>query len=523
MIKKILTIVLIPLILIVVLNSFGSDSVLSKLKTLSYIIRLVENYYVDEVNMSETIDGAIHGFLEELDPHSAYIPEKDFTYMQESMHGEFEGIGIEFAILDDYITVISPIPETPSDKAGLIGGDKIIKINGKSAYKITQEEVIKKLRGEKGSSVDITIDRIGLNESLEITLIRDKIPIHSILAAFLYENNTGYIKINRFAEKTYDDFKAAVDSLESQGMQNLILDLRNNGGGLMSAAVEMLDLFINSNDTLLYTQGRVHNANEVFYAKKNILDKKIPIIVLINRASASASEIVSGTLQDLDRGIVVGETSFGKGLVQRQFLLDDGSAARITIAKYYTPSGRLIQRNFDDGIDQYYNNLLNDNRELDDTSKTNMPMYKTKNGRNVFGGGGITPDVYISNKVDFLPKTQLLLTHPGRFLFKYANKIKATLASPNMSFKKFNQKIIKNKGKNISMSDFMSWANSMDDSLELISSSIEEDWMFLENRILANIANHYWGKNYNYYVLLNEDNQFLSSLDYIKDAQELMK
>ncbi|SVD55076.1 uncharacterized protein METZ01_LOCUS407930, partial [marine metagenome] len=279
------------------------------------------NYYVDEVDLSNVLDGAIHGFLDELDPHSSYINSEDFQYMQESLQGEFEGIGIEFAILDGYITVISPIPETPSDKAGLIGGDKIVKINGESAYKITQDEVFKKLRGERGSSVDITIQRIGLDETISITLIRDKIPIYSVMASFLYNDNTGYIKVNRFAQQTFNEVNEAYSQLEESGMENLILDLRNNGGGLMDQAISILDMFINSNDTILYTKGRINNANEVFYANKSFSDKKIPIIVLINRSSASASEIVSGALQDLDRGIVIGETSFGKGLVQKQFML----------------------------------------------------------------------------------------------------------------------------------------------------------------------------------------------------------
>ena len=257
--------------------SFSSETVLSKLKTLSYIIRLVENYYVDEVDLTKTIDGAIHGFLEELDPHSSYITSDDFKYMQENLNGNFEGIGIEFAILDGYITVISPIPGTPSDRAGLIGGDKITKIDSKSAYKITQEEVFTKLRGKKGSEVEVEIQRFGLTEPLKITLIRDKIPIHSVMAAFLYNNDTGYIKVNRFAKQTFIEVKEAIDSLESKGMNNIVLDLRNNGGGLMDQAISMLDLFINSNDTILYTKGRIHNANEVFYAKKNRSDNKMPI------------------------------------------------------------------------------------------------------------------------------------------------------------------------------------------------------------------------------------------------------
>ena len=512
----------ISVITIILFFSFGSDSVLSKLKTLSYIIRLVENYYVDEVELNKTIDGAIHGFLEELDPHSAYIPADDFKYMQESIQGEFEGIGIEFAILDGYITVISPIPETPSDRAGLIGGDKIIKINGESAYKITQDDVFKKLRGEKGSAVDITIDRLGLDSPLEITLIRDKIPIHSIMASFLYNNNVGYIKINRFAEKTYEEFKSSVDSLEYNGMNTLILDLRNNGGGLMNQAVKILDMFIDSNDTILYTKGRVYDANEVFYAQKNRADKKFPILVLINRASASASEIVSGGLQDLDRGIIVGETSFGKGLVQRQFLLDDGSAARITIAKYYTPSGRLIQRNFDGGIDEYYNNLLNENRELNDTTQTDQPIYQTKQGRKVYGGGGINPDVFISNDNNFNDKTQLILTNPNRLLFKYANNIKNDFININ-SFKKFNKSIVNSKSNPIKITQFVDWVNSIDSSIVLDQKDIIEDWEYLKNRILANIASSFWGKNYYYNIMLNQDKQFSSAIENIYLAKDLIK
>ncbi len=501
--------------------SFGTDSVLSKLKTLSYIIRLVENYYVDEVDLSETIDGAIHGFLEELDPHSSYIPADDFKYMQESMLGEFEGIGIEFSILDGYITVISPIPGTPSDRAGLIGGDKIIKINGESAYKITQDDVFKKLRGEKGSSVNVTIDRFGVENPLEITLIRDKIPIYSIMASFLYNKDIGYIKINRFAEKTFDDFSSSVDSLQQKGMKTLILDLRNNGGGLMHEAVKILDLFIDSNDTLLYTKGRVYDANEVFYAKKNNYDKKFPIIVMLNRASASASEIVAGGLQDLDRGVVVGETSFGKGLVQRQFRLDDGSAARVTVAKYYTPSGRLIQRDFDEGVDEYYKNLLNDNRELNDTNKINQPIFKTKNNRTVYGGGGIAPDVFISNDNNLSEESQSIIIHPNRLLFTYANQIKTKFNYA--SFTKYQKNINKNKGRNLNILEFVDWANKADESLNLNPENIKEDWRYLENRILANVASALWGKDYYYNILLNEDKQFIESINNIPLAKKLIK
>ena len=502
--------------------SFSSENFLTKLKTLSYIIRLVENYYVEEVDLNKTIDGAIHGLLEELDPHSSYIPSDEFKYMQENLDGEFEGIGIEFAILDGYITVISPIPGTPSDRAGLIGGDKIIRINGNSAYKITQDEVFKKLRGEKGSRVVVDIQRVGISKPLEITLIRDKIPIHSVMASFLYNDNTGYIKVNRFAKQTYNETKSAIDSLQFAGMKNLILDLRNNGGGLMDQAVSILDLFVNSNDTILYTKGRIHDANEVFYAKKNKNDKNIPIIVLINRASASASEIVSGGLQDLDRGLIIGETSFGKGLVQKQFLLDDESAVRITVAQYYTPSGRLIQRKYEDGVDEYYNDLLNSVREENDSTLTNQPIFKTKKGRNVYGGGGIKPDIYISNEIEFSEKTQGVLTHPSRLLFKYANQIKKDFKKSYKSFSKFNKSVKKDRGLIINQKDFIYWVNIQDSTLNVKNNDLNENWLYLENRILADVANALWGKNYYYNILLNEDKQFLISLDHINQAIELV-
>ena len=514
--------VFITLSSLIMFYSFSSANFLSKLKTLSYIIRLVENYYVDEVDLNKTIDGAIHGLLEELDPHSSYITSDDFKYMQENLDGEFEGIGIEFAILDGYITVISPIPGTPSDRAGLIGGDKITKIDGESAYKITQEEVFKKLRGEKGSSVVVTIQRFGLQEPLEVTLVRDKIPIHSVMASFKYNKDTGYIKVNRFAKQTYDEIYEAIDSLITQGVNNLVLDLRNNGGGLMDQAVSILDLFINSNDTILYTKGRIGDANEVFYATKNKNDQKLPITVLINRASASASEIVSGGLQDLDRGLIVGETSFGKGLVQKQFLLDDGSAVRITVAQYYTPSGRLIQRKFKDGIDEYYNDLLSTNREVHDSSLVDKPKFKTRKGRDVFGGGGITPDIYVSNKNNFSDKTQILLTHPRRLLFKYANETKDNFEQKYKSFEKFNSIILKNKGFNISKDSFLKWVNNQDEALNIESIDLDKDWVYLENRILADIASSIWGKNYYYNILLNEDNQFLTSLENTHKAKELV-
>ena len=500
---------LVALICILLFYAFSTDSFLSKLKSLSYLLRLVDNYYVEEVDLNQIIDGAMHGLLEELDPHSQYIPAKDFELMQESLVGEFEGIGIEFAILDGYITVISPIPGTPSDKAGLVGGDKIIKINGESAYKIKQDEVFKKLRGPKNSSVIVTISRIGLETPFDVELIRDKIPIHSIIAAFNYSDDIGYIKINRFAQNTYEELIEAVDSLETSGMKKMILDLRNNGGGLMDQAVAILDLFINSNDTLLFTKGRIYDANSVFYARKNKYDKKMPINILINRASASASEIVAGAFQDLDRGLVVGETSFGKGLVQKQFILDDGSAARITISRYYTPSGRLIQRNFNEGVDEYYLNLASDNREANDSLRQTLPTFKTKSGRTVYGGGGITPDIYVPLEIDFTEDTQSILSNKNRLLFKYAHHIQNNYKQK--TFSKFLNSIDNQKTEELSK--FVDWLTALDNPLSVQKEVIAEDWDYLFNRILSEIAKIHWGKDFSYYILLLNDKQFQKSIE----------
>ena len=513
-----LSLVVLSVFLITIFFSFNTESILSKLKSLSYLIRLVDNYYVEDVELNKIIDGAMHGMLDKLDPHSQYIPSEEFKLMQESLVGEFEGIGIEFAILDGYITVISPIPGTPSDKAGLIGGDKIIKINGESAYKITQDEVFKKLRGPKNSSVNVSISRIGSEEPFEIVLVRDKIPIYSVLAAFIYNDDIGYIKINRFAQNTYDELVNVLDSLENKGMNQLILDLRNNGGGLMDQAISIVDLFISSQDTILFTKGRIYDANDTFYATHSKLDKKYPVVVMLNRASASASEIVAGALQDLDRGIVVGETSFGKGLVQKQFILDDGSAARITIAKYYTPSGRLIQRDFSEGIDEYYLNLGEDNREASDSILSKLPQFKTKSGRIVFGGGGITPDVHAPLNLDYTSETQKILSNPNRLLFKYAHFIKDDFK--NLSFKRFKNMAMNNKM--IAVDNFVNWLSSSDGKLDISIDTINENWPYLKNRILSEIASHYWGKDAFYNILVLEDSQFQVAHDNLYEAKQLI-
>ena len=508
------------LLFMILLYGFKQDSVKSqflKMNTLTQIIRLVSENYFEDVDMNDIMEGAIIGLLDRLDPHSSYISSEQLELITEQFDGEFEGIGIEFSILGGYITVISPIPGTPSDRAGLQSGDKIIRINNVSAYKITQKDVMEKLRGTKGTSVDVTISRPGLEEDFDVTLVRDKIPIVSVLASFMIDDETGYVKVNRFSRTTALEIKDALSTLENNGMKQLLLDLRNNGGGMMDQAINIIDMFISSRDTILFTKGKIPNSNEVYRATVSRKDKDYPIIVLINRGSASASEIISGAFQDLDRGLIIGETSFGKGLVQRQYQLRDGSAARITIAQYYTPSGRLIQRPYTDVAD-YYIDLTNDNREAIDSTLSERPIYHTKNGRVVYGGGGITPDIFSEQKLDYSKSIREILSHPDRLAFKYANELKNNVQKKYGNYLKF-QSNYKIEGKE--KKSFIQWLSEQ--GIEFSKEEIDEDWKYLENRILSELASSLYGKEFLFKQLLMQDTQAQAALEHFKEARELFK
>ena len=477
----------------------------AKLKTLTEVIRLVQTGYFDEIDMEEGLEGAIEGFLETLDPHSQYISNKELKSVQEQFQGNFEGIGIEYSMIDGYITVISPIPDTPSDRAGLQAGDKIIKINGESAYKISTEEVVKKLRGKKGSAVNVHILREN-EEPFEITLIRDRIPIKSVIADFMINENIGYIKINRFANKTVSELRESLTMLEKNGMEKLILDLRNNGGGLLDQAIDMVDLFIHSNDTICFTQGKLQDSNETFYASKNYDDKKYPIAILINNGSASASEIVSGAMQDLDRGIVIGQRSFGKGLVQRQYALQDGSAVRITIAQYFTPSGRLIQRPYDKGLDEYYNI-----KSIEDTSLANKTLHYTKKGRIVYGGGGIWPDHITDLDTQHLNYLQSeIRINSKRPIFKYATTLKEELNYGKDS-ELFYHTIKSGESKKIHPEEFIQWLDL--ENIEYSLDSLYAHWDYIENDILSEIGGSTFNKNMNYKIKALKDAQILKAIE----------
>lgn len=486
-----------------------------KINVLQQIISYVNHFYFDSVDMEKVMDGAFHGLMEELDPHSTYIPAKEQESINEIFKGKFQGIGIEFDILDGFITVISPVPGSPSDIVGLMPGDKIISINGDDAYKITKNEVFEKLRGKKGTKVIVRISRIGSPKPFDVTIIRDNIPIYSVGAATMLDDKVGYIFLRRFSATTEKEVTSAIDTLLSQGMTKLLFDLRGNSGGYLEQAAAISDQFITSIDTLVYTKGKIKESNQEFISTKTKGHNDFSLIIMINRGSASAAEIVSGAVQDLDRGLVVGETSFGKGLVQRQLPLDSGAALRVTIARYYTPSGRLIQRPYEDGNDlAYYRELYAKDRESKiDSLKELRPKYKTKSGRTVYGGGGITPDIYIPYKSSLNLETGKITRSPKRPIFNFASKYVSKEKENFLSFSDFK--------KNWSVSDILltDFLISLEnDSISIERDSIMLDANYIRNTIKSEIAGSVWGKNEAASIRLLFDNQVIEALKHFNEA-----
>ncbi|TAK57176.1 MAG: S41 family peptidase, partial [Bacteroidetes bacterium] len=330
------------------LNSLISgDNLFEQLNKFKEVVSLTEKFYVEDVDTPKLIEAAINGALGELDPHSIYIPPKQLERVNEDFQGAFDGIGIEFDIINDTLLVVTPIAGGPSEALGIMAGDKIVKINDTSSVGITRENVPKKLRGPKGTHVKVTIVRADEKDPIEFDITRDKIPLYSVDVSFKVNGEVGYIRVNRFSVTTHDEFVRAVEKLKAQGMRKLLLDLRDNPGGYLDQAFKMADELLPGGKKIVYTKARVPQFSEEYSSTGRGSVSGIPLVILVNRGSASASEIVSGAVQDWDRGLVVGETTFGKGLVQRQYELPDKSAFRLTIAKYYTPSGRLIQRPYD--------------------------------------------------------------------------------------------------------------------------------------------------------------------------------
>jgi carboxyl-terminal processing protease len=496
----------------------GNDLYL-KLNVLNDIIRIINDNYVEVPDWDKIMEGTYRGMLESLDPHSVYIPEEQLSNINEQFMGKFEGVGIEFDILDGYITVIAPIAGSPSEAAGIQAGDKFVKINGGSAYNITREEVFNKLRGPKGTAVNVTVKRHGF-EDFDVTIIRDEIPIYSVLASFMIDDSTGYIFLSRFSSTSADEVEEALIKLEKMGMKQLIFDLRGNSGGYLDQAVKVADKFIFDKQLVVYTKGRINSANEEFYSGRDDHHPKFPLIILIDRGSASASEIVAGAVQDLDRGLIVGETSFGKGLVQRQYPLRDESAIRVTVAKYYTPSGRLIQRPYNGNIGDYYAFFGEENRDsllAAEDSLRARPQYKTVSGRTVYGGGGIAPDYHVKYDRKLTKDTYKLLSHSSRPLFNFAT----IFTSENEEWREKKEEFM---GK-FTVSDRMFKdfeKNVRGSGIDIDFSNVEMDANYVKTMLKAEIARDFWGYDEYYKVVRAQDNQVLEACRHLNGARLLL-
>ncbi len=384
-------------------GSFLSFSMDGRYEKVDKVIQIINDHYVDSVKTDTIEELAIEEVLKHLDPHSKYLKPTEASLLSEDLEGNFDGIGIEYFLLNDTLLVTAVTPNGPAYKAGLLHGDKIIKINNSSSAgaKLANKQVVEAIRGKKGTTVDLLIKRD--DQLKNVKVIRDQINISSIDAAYLLNNEAGYIKISKFGANTDRDFAESLKKLKQAGMKNLVLDLRENGGGYLNSATALADEFLGYKQLIVYTEG-LHEPRTNYYATEEGGFENGKLVVLIDENSASASEIVAGAVQDLDRGTIIGRRSFGKGLVQEPFSFGDGSVLNLTISRYYTPSGRSIQKSYKNGIDAYYDEvgsrykngeLSSDGRSLNDTLYNKQKTYTTKSGKVLYGGGGIMPDIYI--------------------------------------------------------------------------------------------------------------------------------
>jgi carboxyl-terminal processing protease len=380
-----------------------SSDLIKSLNKFRQVLTYVQNDYVDEVDTDQLVEGAIEQMLKDLDPHTSYIPPKDLELVQSRLEGNYEGIGVEFNIFKDTIHVVTPLSGGPSQKLGIKSGDKIVMVDGKNVAGIgmTNQKVVEMLRGPGGSEVLVSIKRKGENELIDFNIERDVIPQFSVDVSYMVDDKIGYIKVSRFANSTYLEFKEALLSLKEQGMKNLVIDLTGNPGGYLHRAVQMTDELISGKQMIVYTDGKEKRYTEQHFSGTKGDFEVGSLVIMVDEGSASASEIVAGAIQDHDRGLIVGRRSFGKGLVQLPIDLNDGSELRLTISRYYTPSGRSIQKSYEGNLEDYYMEAYEryTSGELysaDSIKNNDSLVYKTDKGRTVYGGGGITPDFFVA-------------------------------------------------------------------------------------------------------------------------------
>ena len=489
------------------------------------LLRLVESYYVDTANVTKLTEDAIVNLLGELDPHSTYISKDEVDKMNEPLKGNFEGIGISFNIYKDTLLVTTIIAGGPSEKVGLREGDRIVDVDGKNiaGTGLKNSDVFDLLRGEKGTEVNLKIYRKSEPGLLDFKIIRDKIPIFSLDASYMLDQSTGYIKLNKFAATTNEEFETAIKELKQDGIENLILDLRGNGGGYLKSAIEISDQFLSNGKLVVYTSG-LNDPKRDYNASSTGEFENGNVVVLVDEGSASASEIVTGAVQDWDRGLVIGRRSFGKGLVQKPFFLTDGSMVRLTTAHYYTPSGRCIQKPYEDGVGEYRKDYINrmsngemfsaDSIHFDDKLK-----HKTlKSGRNVYGGGGIMPDIFIpldtSHHYSYLNQLRRKnVTYNYVLDFVDANRDK--LKSKYKDFESFNSNF---KIGDDAIADIVERGEK--EGIEKKEESLEFTKDNLKKELKAYIARDMFSRNDMYKILNRDDEAILKALEVLENQNQ---
>ena len=483
----------------------------------------VATHYVDSVDGEDLVEEAIRAMLEKLDPHSIYIPADEVKAMNEPLKGNFDGIGVRFQILRDTIMVVNPIPGGPSEKLGIRAGDKIVTVEDSlvAGVGIKNADVMDKLRGRRGSKVNVGIYRQGEDELIPYTITRDKIPIHSIAATYMAAPKVGYVKLTRFAATSDREMKTALASLQDQGMKDLILDLRGNGGGYLRTAIRLCDEFLDENKLIVYTMGR-NAQKEQTHTRSNQegMFESGRLVVLIDESSASASEILAGAMQDWDRGLVIGRRSFGKGLVQKPINLPDGSAIRLTISRYYTPSGRCIQKPYDEGVDAYRKEKYDRRNSgelfsVDSIEFNDSLRFETQGGREVYGGGGIMPDIFIPLDTSYNSKYYRDLMRKGAFntfALDYVDQNRDQLKEAYPDFGKYKAEF-STEGK--LWDEFK--AHAEDKGVEYDQEGYERAKEVVHTRLKAQIAANLWDNARFYEVINGLSDEYKRALEALED------
>jgi carboxyl-terminal processing protease len=510
----------------------AAGQIYSRIEVLGNIMEIIDRHYVDDVDIDELFDNATRGVLENLDPHSRYYSAEEYRAMQEQYRGDYAGIGVSFEMFDGVLTVLDALEGGPSQELGLRPGDEIIEVDGQSAIGWDQDMVYENVRGPAGTRVNVTIRRPGVDELLEYTITRGRVDIAAVSIVAMLNDDTGYIRLGTFSQKTAEQVEQALNELEQRGMRRLVFDLRGNGGGLMSQALQLTDKFLEGGKMIVETRGRTAVANESIQTTDRDTHPEFPMIVLVNRASASASEIVSGALQDWDRALIVGETTFGKALVQNQFQFRDGSALFLTIARYYTPSGRLIQREYEGKeIEEYLAGVgdirSEDDPELDlEEDDEERPIYHTAAGRAVYGGGGIHPDVEVEpTRVSGI--AALMYRAPFRLFFRYGVRYATEHAAElPVDFDDFNDSFVVTDAM---IDDFIAFVRQPEIrapleeiDVPLTDESFEPAREDIRIYIKSDIAAAIWGGDTGREVLLRYDDQVMDSVNLFPQAADLL-